>query len=234
MALRRASAGIALLTSVLYCTLIVTHVHAQHAPREFEALVAQSGQATLVDNAGHRGFFTSPFIGRFQGQVLTNGVQSLSVFLESVNETRTYQDLFQLYPRSPVVDASFSETMHMSTLGLEVLRTLVVSGSFRMTAGLDLGFGLGTPGEDIRPSDRDTIVHRTSQSTWDGLYASALIRTRLSVFKTGTIDWAIVGVGRYWGFITIGPLGEVTDIYNGPAFRSMHEIGYLAGISACF
>jgi hypothetical protein len=206
---------------------------AQHTKHEVEIAIAFDGQLPLVRNKDQLGFFTNPFIGRFQYQALTNGVQSLSVFLETVSETRTRDDLYSSSPRAPF-NAQIAESVHLTSLGLEMVRTLLVAGDLRIAGGIDIGFGLGRPTLDVTNKTNDSTEHVESLSTWDGLFAAAIIRGRYTIVRSENWDVGLLLTGRYWAFLTIGPLGEATDIYNGPPFRSVHDLGYLFGVSVGF
>lgn len=208
-------------------------LHAQQTPHEAEVLVAINGQLPLIKTAEQNGFFTNPFIGRIQYQAVTNGVQSLSVFLESVSEDRAHDDLYA-FGASQAFDAHIVESVHMTSLGLEMIRTLVVAGDLRIAAGIDIGFGLGRPSITVTGKTNDSTFTVQSLSTWDGLLGAALVRARYTIAHSKDWDIGLILTGRYWTFVTMGPLSDAVDVYNGPAFRSVHDLGYLFGLSVGF
>jgi hypothetical protein len=196
--------GISCSRSVLWGLLVICIFgiapftsRAQHTKHEVEIAIAFDGQLPLVRNKDQLGFFTNPFIGRFQYQALTNGVQSLSVFLETVSETRTRDDLYSSSPRAPF-NAQIAESVHLTSLGLEMVRTLLVAGDLRIAGGIDIGFGLGRPTLDVTNKTNDSTEHVESLSTWACLQPrlfEAVIRSFDR--RTGTSDYCLpVVTGR--------------------------------------
>jgi hypothetical protein len=207
-------------------------------PHEAGVFGAFGGQLALsADNETDRGFFQSPTIAHLYYSFVANGVQNLSVFVENVAETRsrtgTWSEIFlgggeQNFP------AHISENIHLTSIGLETMRTLATVSNFRLGGGLGLSYGLGgTRAEVVNDSSGERKIV-TSCNAWQGLMFSAMVKIKYSIFINPEQEIALHVEGRYWGFPYIGPIGECADAYNGPELRTLHQLGYLAGISFGF
>ena len=211
----------------------------QNMPHEAGFLFAVNGQAPLItsDNV-NRGFYTNPTIAHGYYSFLTNGLQSLSLFVEHVSERRgwsgIWSDRTSIEGGSANFQATVSERLQMTTIGLETVRTLISESGFRLGAGLGIGFGLGGASADVtNVLTAETTTH-DSFATWDALLLTAQIRARYTIFTMGDAEIGVVLIGRYWGFPFIGPLGTSGVDYNGPDLRVLSEFGYLAGVSVGF
>ncbi|MFI5264089.1 MAG: hypothetical protein ACHQM6_06210, partial [Candidatus Kapaibacterium sp.] len=160
-------------------------------------------------------------------------VQSLSVVLERVSEERTHSGLWSDIPNSLSVpyNADIAETLSMTTLGLEGIRTLVRTDEFRVGIGISLGYGFGSATANVKKLIDGSQKIFESCDIWNGFLVSTFVRGRLTVYTTSSLDIGITGSFRVWGFPSISPLSECMDSYNGPPLRSVFEIGYLAGVS---
>src|SRR5438105_15326576 len=123
-----------LLTS--YLLLITSYVLAdsvsvlaQNMPHEAGLLIAVNGQSPLIAASDvNRGFYTNPAIEHAYYSVLTNGIQSLALFGEHVQETRSWHGLWtdlKINGGSQNFLATVQERLQMTTIGLETVRTLV-------------------------------------------------------------------------------------------------------------
>src|ERR1035437_592728 len=108
------------LSTILYP---LSTTRGQNMPHEAGFLFAANGQASLVKaNDVNRGFFTNPTIEHFYYSFVTNGVQSLSLFLEHVQETRGWNGMWtdpMLNGGSINFPAHVDEQLQMTTIGLE-------------------------------------------------------------------------------------------------------------------
>jgi hypothetical protein len=206
---------------------------AQHTPNDISVSVAFGGQSSLITEPNNTHFYRDPFIGRIQAQLVSNGVQSLSAFIETATETETRTGIWAWQP-SPPFDATISENLHMTVLGLETIRTLISESGLRFGVGIGVGYGFGGAWVTTIDNATQTSTHSDSFNSWTGLYVTGLLRLRYSVYTKGSWDIGIILTGRYWGYPTIGPLSSPVDNYNGPDLRSLHELGYLAGVSVGF
>ncbi|MDP4199703.1 MAG: hypothetical protein Q8922_03770 [Bacteroidota bacterium] len=211
---------------------------AQNMPREAGFLFAANGQASLVkSNDINRGFFTNPTIEHFYYSFETNGVQSLSIFLEHINETRNWSGIWtdaQILGGSKNFPASVSENLQVTVIGLETNRTLITASDFRLGAGFGLGFGLGGASADVTHDTTNITDTHTSETAWQALLMAASLRARYTIWTGGKYEIAIVALGRVWYFPYIGPIGSASRSYNGPGLRTLSEYGYLAGLAFGF
>ncbi|MEO6940324.1 MAG: hypothetical protein ABI252_09275 [Candidatus Kapaibacterium sp.] len=208
---------------------------AQHTPHEIAVSIAIDGQNSFVRDVSNPGFYTAPFIGRVQYAAWTDGVQSVSLFLETVGETRDRVGLWAYPTTDPVAfDSRISERLSMTTLGLELVRTLISESGFRLAVGAGAGFGLGGARADVQKVGETSTTSYNATQSWDAVFISVLTRARYTLWTDGKRDLGLTLTLRYWGFPSIGPLTNVADTYNGPALRSLNELGYLTGISFGF
>jgi hypothetical protein len=224
-----------ILLSTLLCPL---STRCQNMPHEAGLYVAFGGHLPLVTtNDANRGFYTNPTIEHGYYSFVTNGVQSLSVFAEHVSETRSWHGIWSV-PTSAGVPPSFpadvDESLQMTTVGLETIRTLISESDFRFGAGLGVAYGLGGATADVRDSASHQLTHYSSQTAWNALLLEFMLRAKYTIAMVNHKEIAIVAEGRYWGFPAIGPIGEAGSAYNGPALRALSELGYLAGVSVGF
>ena len=119
----------------------------------------------------------------------------------------------------------------MTTLGLEGIRTLIRTDEFRLGIGISLGYGFGGATATVKKITDGSQQTFESCDTWNGFLVSTFIRARATVYTSSSLDIGITGSARLWGFPSISPLSECMTMYNGPALRSVFEIGYLAGVS---
>ena len=211
---------------------------AQNMPHEIGLWFAVNGQKPLIsENETNRGFFTNPTIEHLYYSFASNGVQSVSVFAEHVNETRNWNGEwanYASYGKNPPFPASVNESLDMTTVGIETMRNFISEGGFRFGAGLGVGFGLGGANANVRDSATKVQTSNPSSTSWDALLLSVCIRARYSIYQNSSYEVAIELMGRYWSFPAIGPIGDGGEAYNGPALRAISEIGYMAGIAVGF
>jgi hypothetical protein len=207
-------------------------------PHEIGFWFAENGQLPLIkSDDANRGFFTNPAIEHLYYSFATNGVQSVSIFVEHINETRPWNGTWTNYLYNDRFDtitkASVDETLQMTTLGFETVRNLISESGLRVGAGIGVGFGLGSASATVR----DTIGNKTnytSATDWDALLVELFVRARYSLIVTSNYDIGIMLQGRYWSFPALGPVASGGEAYNGPALRAVSELGYLAGLSIGF
>ena len=184
----------------------------------------------------NRGFFTNPTIEHVYYQAASNGVQNLSVFLEHVSETRSWNGIwtnFFFNDRQQSFPASVDETLTLTTLGLETVRNLVSESGFRFGMGIGIGYGLGGAGANVRDTSGNVSKY-SSTTEWSAFFLTGFARIRYSLIVTSTYDLGIMLMGRYWSFPVIGPVAPGGESYDGPSLRAISELGYLAGISVGF
>ena len=216
----------------------------QNMPHEAGVWCSVGGQVSLIPNDNsNRGFFGNPTIEHGYYSFESNGVQSFSLFVEHIEETRPW-----LADRNGPVTwsnptlnngsnnfpAQVSENLHITTIGLETVRTFISESGFRLGGGLGLGFGLGGATANVQNESTGTAETHSSAIEWDGLELMASVRLRYSLYISGNFDIGLLLQGRYWGFPIIGPLGDGGGSYNGPALRVLSEVGYLAGVAVGF
>ncbi len=211
---------------------------AQNMPHEVGIWFASNGQLPLItaDNT-NRGFFTDPTIAHGYYSFESNGVQSLSFFVEHISESRSWSGTWTnptLNNGSNNFPATVSENLQLTTIGLETVRTFISEDGFRCGAGLGLGYGLGGASAQVLDKATGGTESHYSATAWNGLELAASLRVRYSVYVSGNLDVGLLAMGRYWGFPLIGPLGNSGAAYNGPALRVLSELGYLAGVAVGF
>ena len=208
--------------------------HAQHTKYDFSASFAYGGQYPFI-TSGTVKFYTTPFIWNIRCQLGTTYVQSISVVLEHVAETRSRKGIWYpngyLAPVNTAYDANISESLRMTSLYFEMARTIVRTDIFRIALGADLGYGLGSTSTDVERLSDHSTSHVDGNAVWTSFFLGAFIRARLTIVDNEQVDVGLTLTGRYWGLPTLGPLSTSTDVYDGPDVRSLHEVGYLAGIS---
>ena len=225
---------------IVPCTLIILHSDtvAQHAKREVALSFAAAGQLPIGVTGDERsGFWREPLILNLRFQVATDYVTSASLFLERIGETRTRTDLWSDAPNSsqpPPYNAEIAEQLTMTFFGVEGARTLVRSGDFRLAAAVGAGYGLGSAKADVVRLTSGEKKSFESCDLWHGVFLSLSLRGRYTIYQGEDYDVGLTGSVRTWGFPTIGPFGDCITSYNGPDFRALYEIGYLAGISIGF
>jgi hypothetical protein len=206
-------------------------------PHEAGLLGAHYGQMRLEkETSANRGFFQNADIGHVYFSFLSNGVQSLSVFVERVGETRSRDDIWTdvfIGQQHTGYPAHINENIGVTVVGLETTRTLYVLGDLRLGGTLGLGFGLGGTSADVTRTGTDSTMHVTSAFDWQAFQVSFGLRLRYSVYITGSTDYAIIAGARYWGFPYLGPIAPSAN-YNGPDFRNANDLGYIAGIAIGF
>lgn len=208
---------------------------AQHTDHEFAFSFAKGGQGKLerITFENH-GFYQNVTLWNFRAMLITNGVQSLSFFVEHVDETRSYETLITRFVNR-TFSATVDESMPMTTLGFETIRTLLSYRGFRLGGGIGLGWGFGTPKRVVRPAENFANYSEEGCHLWNAFYLTALMRARYTIYSNEYVDVGLTLTGRYWGFPSIAPTGECgPQDYNGPDMRTAHQIGYLAGISVGF
>ncbi len=206
-------------------------------PHEVGFWFVENGQKPLIaPNETNRGFFTNPTIEHLYYNVATNGVQSLAIFAEHIDETRSWKGVWTNYlfnGRYQNFSASVDESLSMTTLGLETVLNFVSESGFRLGAGLGVGYGLGTAGANVRDS-LGTQTHYDAATLWNDLLFTIMIRARYSLIVTSSYDIGIMLQGRYWSFPALGPVSPGGEAYNGPGLRGVSEMGYLLGVSVGF
>jgi hypothetical protein len=228
---------IAFLFLTSYFLLLTSEATAQNMPREVGLWVAVNGQVPLIpsDDANH-GFFTNPTIEHLYYSFASNGVQSVSFFIEHVNETENWNGEWATYAlgKNPNYPASVAETLGMTSIGFETERNFISEGGFRFGAGLGVGFGLGGTSANVRDSATGLETTYSSATLWDALLIDVFFRARYSIYTADSYEIAIQLMGRYWSFPAIGPVSDGGNAYNGPALRAISELGYMAGIAVGF
>ena len=223
---------------VSYFILHTSYLSAQNMPHEVGFWFAVNGQVPLIhSNDLNRGFFTNPTIEHAYYSFTTNGVQSLSVFVEHVDETRPWNGEWtnlMVGNGSTNFPASVRENLYMTTIGLETVHTFISESGFRLGAGLGLGYGLGGASAQVRDLTTGQTTTYNSATAWSGLLLEGFVRARYSLIVTGRYDIGIMVMGRFWGFPTIGPLDGSGSDYNGPPLHVISEFGYLAGLAIGF
>lgn len=225
---------------IVHCTLIIVHcsARAQHAKREVALSFAAAGQFPIGTTGDERsGFWREPLILNLRFQVATNYITSASLFLERIGETRTRTDIWSDAPNAslpPPYNASITEQLTMTLFGLEGARTLVRSGDFRLAVAVAAGYGLGSAKADVERLTTGEKKSFESCDIWHGVYLGLSLRGRYTIYQEDDYDIGLTASVRTWGFPTIGPFGDCISSYNGPDFRALYEIGYLAGISIGF
>ena len=222
---------------VLVCSAsLVGTAFSQHTRREIGASFAINGQYSFASD-GANGFFTAPFIWNLRYQLTTNFVQSLAVVIEHIGETRSHSGLWTSLstPANPTDDynANIAEHLQISVLYLEMIRTIIRTDIFRVGVGVGVGYGIGTASAEVeRITDHSKKTYEGEQ-LWTSFFLSAFTRARLSIYETDKLDLGITVTGRYWGLPTYGPQSS-TNLgggYQGPKISSVHELGYLVGVS---
>ncbi len=209
-----------------------TLCHCQHTNHEIGFSFAFAGQSPFITSNDDAGFFRKPLMWNLRYQVATNYLQSIAIVLEHVGEERSRIGLWNDIPNSsPVYNAEISEQLSMTTLGLEGIRTFIRTDEFRLGIGIGLAYGFGGATATVKKITDGTSSTFESCDTWNGFLVSAFLRGRYSFYISDKLDLGVTGSLRAWGFPTIGPLTNCSDEYNGPAVRSLFEVGYLAGIS---
>lgn len=206
-------------------------------PHEVGLWGAHYGQLRLEkETASNRGFFQNADVGHLYFSFLTNGVQSLSVYLEHVREARSregvWTDVFVGHQQVGY-PAHIDESVGLTVLGLETTRTLCVLGDLRLGGTLGLGFGFGGTTAEVTRTGSDTTNQFSSAFDWQAFQLSFGLRLRYSVYITGSTDYAVIAGARYWGFPYLGPIAPSSN-YNGPDFRNANNLGYIAGIAIGF
>ncbi len=225
---------IAIHTFFIASFILSDSAFAQHTNREIGFSFAYAGQAPFVASGNEQtNFFKQPLIWNLRYQVATNYVQSLSVVLERVSEQRTHAGLWSDLPNSATTpyNAEIAERLSMTTLGLEGIRTLIRTDVFRLGLGISLGYGFGGATANVKNISTTEQKSFESCDTWSGFLISSFIRGRYTLFTNNSLDIGLTGSVRIWGFPSIAPISECLTMYNGPALRSVFEIGYLAGVS---
>ena len=206
-------------------------------PQEVGLWLAVNGQKPLITpNEMNHGFFTNPTIEHLYYSFASNGVQSVSVFVEHVGETRNWNGEWATYSlgKNPNYPASVQEFLGMTTVGFETIRNFISEGGFRFGAGLGVGFGLGGTSANVRDSATGEQTTYSSATLWDAFFVDFFVRARYTVYTSSSYEVALELMGRYWSFPAIGPTGDGGNAYNGPGLRATSEIGYMAGIAVGF
>jgi hypothetical protein len=220
-----------------YLLLLTSEATAQNMPHEIGFWFAMNGQKPLITpNEINHGFFTNPTIEHLYYSFASNGVQSVSFFIENVNETRPWSGTWATYAsgKNPDYPASVEESLGMTTIGFETLRNFISEGGFRLGAGLGVGFGLGGTSANVRDSATGLQTTYSSATLWDALLVDFFVRARYTVYQTNSYEVAIQLMGRYWSFPAIGPTGDGGNAYNGPGLRAISELGYMGGVAVGF
>lgn len=222
---------------IFFAICFAASSHAQHTKHDISLQFAYGGQVPVMTAEGNvQGFYKVPIIFNLRYQVATDYLNALSMTIEHVNEERTRQGLWNDVPgsNSPTYNANIAERLYITTLGLEGILTLLSDGTFRLGAGLGVAYGLGGAVATVENIASDKTKVFESCDTWNGFEVSAFTRARYTVYRNDDIDIGINATLRFWGFPYIGPLSDCQSSYNGPAFRSLIEFGYLAGVSFGF
>ncbi len=205
-------------------------------PHEIGFWLAVNGQKPLISpNDVNRGFYTNPTIEHLYYSFASNGVQSVSVFIENINETRPWSGIWPAYAlNGKSYPASVQESLGMTTIGFETVRNFISEGNFRFGAGIGVGFGLGGASANVVDSITKTQSSVSSATLWDALLISVFLRAKYAVYVTDSYSINIQLMGRYWSFPAIGPVGSGGNAYNGPSLAAISEIGYMAGVELGF
>jgi hypothetical protein len=228
---------IAFLSLTSYLLLLTSEAIAQNMPHEVGLWFAVNGQKPLITpNEINHGFFTNPTIEHLYYSFASNGVQSVSFFVEHVNETENWSGEWATYAlgKNPNYPASVAETLDMTSIGFETERNFISEGGFRFGGGLGVGFGLGGTSANVRDSLTGEQTMYSSAALWDALLVDFFLRARYTVYTSSSYEVAIQLMGRYWSFPLIGPTADGGNAYNGPGLRAISEIGYMAGVAVGF
>lgn len=225
------------MVTMFMCIIASSAVLAQHTDHSINVHFAASGQIPLFKTTDNpQNFFSSPVIFQLQYQAATDYIHSVAVTVEHMSEERAYSSLWSNVPSpgSSPYNADIRERLTMTTLGLEGMRTVYSDGRFRIGAGLGLAFGLGRAHASVTQLTTKQTREFTSCDLWSGLEVALILRAKYRIYKREKFELGITATMRYWGFPSIGPLSQCSSEYNGPAFRSLHQIGYLFGVTAGF
>jgi hypothetical protein len=213
--------------------MVISTSKAQHTAREVGVSFAVSGQGKIEKRSlENRGFFQDAFIFHLRAQVSTNGIQNLSFFIERVSETREYDAQEDINGKAEITHQAVS--VAQTSFGLETFRTVVSTGGFRVGLGIGLGMGFGTPSRTLKVLRTGEYREEDGASPWLSLLLTATARARYTVYRKDDLDVGLTLSARYWGFPAIGPSSSNVNGYNGPDFRTLHQVGYLAGVSVGF
>lgn len=211
---------------------------AQNMPHEAGFWLAVNGQKPLhAPDESNRGFFTNPTIEHFYYSFASNGIQSVSFFVEHIDETRNWQGSWATYisgKNAGSYPASVQESIGMTMLGFETTRNFITLSDFRFGGGLGLGFGLGGASANVYDSLTKSQNSYSSATLWEAFLVHVFLRVRYSVYSSENYELALQLMGRYWSFPFLGPVANGGDAYNGPSLRAVSELGYMAGISIGF
>jgi hypothetical protein len=225
--LHQLAIGIAIIASMISTS------KAQHTKSEIGVSFAKSGQGKIEKRSlENRGFFQDAFIWHLRTQVSTNGIQNLSFFIERVSETREYDAQEDIDGKAEITHQVVS--VAQTSLGLETFRTVVSTSGFRVGLGVGLGIGMGTPSRELNILRTGEYREEDSESPWLSMLLTATARARYTVYRKDDLDVGLTLSARYWGFPAIGPSSSDVTGYNGPEFRTLHQVGYLAGVSVGF
>jgi hypothetical protein len=217
--------------------VLTTGARAQNMPHEVGFWGAHQGQARLeAASEANRGFFQNVDIGHLYYSFVSNGVQSLAVFVESFGERRDREGVWtdiNLGNLPVQYPARMSERIGLTIVGLETSRNVVTLGDLRFGGTLGIGYGFGGTDIDVTKLHTDSTAHYASAFDWQAFLLSFSLRVRYSVYITGSMDIGIVAGARYWGLPYLGPIATSTN-YNGPDLRNSNNVGYIAGIAVGF
>ncbi len=219
---------------VLACNVsLFGDASAQHTRHEIGASFAVNGQYPFASD-GTNGFFTEPFIWNLRYQLTTNYVQSLALVFEHIGETRSHSGIWSV-DSDPHNDynANIAEHLQINVLYLEMMRTIVRTDIFRVGVGVGLGYGIGTAEAEVEKIVDHSTKAFDGQQLWTSFFLSLFARARLSIYETDKLDLGITLTTRYWGLPTYGPQSSTNPNggYQGPKISSVHEVGYLFGVS---
>ncbi len=207
-------------------------------PHEAGMWLAFNGQKPLISsNEMNRGFFINPTIEHFYYSLGSNGLQSVSFFVEHIDETREWQGNWATYmsgKNAASYPASVQESIGLTTLGFETTRNVITLSDFRFGGGIGVGFGLGGTSANVFDSLTKENNSFSSSTLWEAFLVHVYLRARYTVYSTSNYEIALQLMGRYWSFPFLGPIGSGGEAYNGPSLRAVSELGYMAGIAVGF
>ncbi|HEY3875672.1 MAG TPA: hypothetical protein VGM92_09360, partial [Candidatus Kapabacteria bacterium] len=207
-------------------------------PHEAGLWIAIHGQKPLIaPNATNEGFFTNSTIEHFYYSFASSGVQSISFFVEHIDETRGWQGEWATYTsgkNAASYPASVQESIGMTTLGFETTRNFVTLSDFRFGGGIGVGFGLGGTSANVYDSATHLQNSYSSATLWEAFLVHVFLRARYTVYSAANYEIALQVMGRYWSFPFIGPVSAGGEAYNGPSLRAISELGYMAGVAVGF
>ncbi len=121
----------------------------------------------------------------------------------------------------------------MNIAYFELAKTFIRFDDLRFIAAVDIGYGVGLPVATVTRSDDHSSREFEAEGIWTSYFFSGSIRMRYTVLRTNNMEFGLTAAARYWGLPTLGPavIERAANRYYGPDMGTVHELGYLVGIS---